>query len=100
MTDWTKSADWVPWKNAAALLLWWKQDLIKIMRAALTLEMGGISPTDPGYLTTLDEIETSKTGVAYAQFRYKRAWARLTESDKITWSIPDRPKLPSETQTN
>ena len=83
---WNKLADWIPYTNALAQVAFWKDDLRKIERSLAILEMMGVPEDDNGYKLTKREINTSKRGLALAQFKLKRSFARLTDSDLITWA--------------
>ncbi len=82
---WSKEADWIPFTNALAQVLFWKEDLVKIEKSLAMLEEMGIPKTDNGYLLTLREIKASKRGLKVAQFKLKRSFARLTWTDIVNF---------------
>lgn len=85
MAKWTKDADWLPYRNALEQVIFWKDDLIKIQSSLRILEIMKVPTSDEGYKLTLKEIETSKRGLAIAQFKLKEALERLTVDDKINF---------------
>lgn len=85
MAPWSKEADWLPYTNAVEQVSFWKDDLIKIERSLMILDMMGVPKNDPGYQATLKEIKISKLGLKRAQFKLKEALDRLTDSDKINF---------------
>jgi hypothetical protein len=84
---WTKTADWIPYFNALAQVVFWKDDLIKAQRSLDILEATGrYSSNSPEILLSEKEIRVSTSGLKVAQFKLKRSFQRITETDKINWA--------------
>ncbi len=84
---WSKQADWIPYFNALAQVIFWKDDLIKAeLSLAILEDTNRYSSTSPEILLSKREIIVSKKGVKVAQFKLKRSLARITQTDKVTWA--------------
>jgi len=93
MTKWTKESDWIPYFNALAQVVFWKEDLVKAEKSLAILESTGVYDSNsPEIILSKKEISVSKDGLRVAQEKLRDALGRITESDKKTWS--DKPEYP------
>jgi len=88
--QWNKSADWVPYTNLLGQIIYYLKSITSSEKSLMIMELMGVPSHDPGYIQTIEEIKRKTELLEIARWKLKRAFRRITETDKAAW----KDKLP------